>query len=223
MIKRGPDGAGLWISPDRRVGLAHRRLAIIDLSDAGAQPMANADGSLEITFNGEIYNYRELRRELEAKGYVFRTNSDTEVLLHLYADRGENMVHALRGMYAFGLWDQARQGLFLVRDPFGIKPFTSQTMANHPFCLPGEGAACRRGNCARRVPAGYAGFPLGLCARTFTLYRAIRALPAGSGSGSRVRARGPNRPFLIRDEIAVLRETARPATPHEYARCCGRG
>ena len=118
MIKRGPDGAGLWISPDRRVGLAHRRLAIIDLSDAGAQPMATADGRLQITFNGEIYNYRELRRELEAKGFVFRTNSDTEVLLHLYADRGQDMVHALRGMYTFGLWDEARQGLFLVRDPF---------------------------------------------------------------------------------------------------------
>lgn len=81
---------------DRRVGLAYRRLAIIDLSEAGAQPMATADGLLQITFNGEIYNYRELRRELEAKGFVFRTKSDTEALLHLYADRGEDMVHALR-------------------------------------------------------------------------------------------------------------------------------
>jgi asparagine synthase (glutamine-hydrolysing) len=83
MVARGPDGEGLWISPDATVGLAHRRLSLLDLSDAGAQPMANADGSLRIVFNGEIYNYRELRRELEEKGFVFRSGSDTEVLLHL--------------------------------------------------------------------------------------------------------------------------------------------
>src|SRR5450759_1336274 len=122
MINRGPDGAGLWLSSDNRVGLAHRRLAIIDLSDTGAQPMATADGKLRITFNGEIYNYRELRKELEAKGYRFHSNSDTEVLLHLYADRGEEMVHALRGMYAFGIWDAREKSLFLARDPFGVKP-----------------------------------------------------------------------------------------------------
>src|SRR2546425_5842960 len=86
MISRGPDGAGLWISSDRRVGLAHRRLAIIDLSETGAQPMASADGRLQIVFNGEIYNYRELRANLEARGRVFRSQSDTEVLLHLYAE-----------------------------------------------------------------------------------------------------------------------------------------
>ena len=122
MITRGPDGAGLWISSGQRIGLAHRRLAIIDLSEAGAQPMATADGRLRITFNGEIYNYQMLRRELEAKGYVFHSNSDTEVLLHLYADRGQDMVHALRGMYAFAIWDEHKKGLYLARDPFGIKP-----------------------------------------------------------------------------------------------------
>src|SRR5437867_3825263 len=109
MANRGPDGAGLWISDDQRIGLAHRRLAIIDLSDAGAQPMSTLDGRLRITFNGEIYNYRELRKELETKGYAFRSNSDTEVLLHLYADRGQEMVHALRGMFAFGIWDEREQ------------------------------------------------------------------------------------------------------------------
>src|SRR5215475_8964949 len=122
MIKRGPDGAGAWLAPDGRVGLAHRRLAIIDLADTGAQPMTTADGRLTITFNGEIYNYRALRRELESKGYRFRSQSDTEVLLHLYADRGVNMVHALRGMFAFGIWDARERTLFLARDPFGIKP-----------------------------------------------------------------------------------------------------
>ena len=98
MRARGPDGAGIWISPDRRTGLAHRRLSIIDLTEAGAQPMATDDGRLHVTFNGEIYNYRSLKAELESKGYRFRSNSDTEVLLHLYADRGAEMVHALRGM-----------------------------------------------------------------------------------------------------------------------------
>src|SRR6266516_824909 len=122
MRSRGPDGAGLWVSSDRRAALAHRRLAIIDLSEAGAQPMATADGRLHITFNGEIYNYRELKKELEAKGYRFQSSCDTEVLLHLYADRGAGMVHALRGMYAFGIWDALKRELFLARDPFGIKP-----------------------------------------------------------------------------------------------------
>src|SRR5580704_5959678 len=111
MAARGPDGEGLWISPDARVGLAHRRLSLLDLSDAGAQPMANSDGSLKIVFNGEIYNYRELRQELEEKGFVFRSGSDTEVLLHLYAYKGERMLDALRGMYAFVIWDRHRKCL----------------------------------------------------------------------------------------------------------------
>src|SRR5258708_35456017 len=91
MARRGPDGAGLWISDDRRIGIAHRRLAIIDLSETGAQPMSSADGRLHITFNGEIYNYRALRTELEARGYTFRSTSDTEVLLYLYAEHGHDM------------------------------------------------------------------------------------------------------------------------------------
>src|SRR4029079_1133285 len=120
LAHRGPDGQDVWT--EAHVGLGHRRLAIIDLGDGGRQPMASADGRFRITFNGEIYNFREIRRELEGKGFVFRTQSDTEVLLHLYADRGQEMVHALRGMFAFGLWDAVRQELFLARDPLGIKP-----------------------------------------------------------------------------------------------------
>src|SRR5881392_928896 len=122
MTTRGPDGAGLWLSEDRRVGLAHRRLAIIDLSERGAQPMASADGRLRVRFNGEIYNYRELRTELEGKGFHFQSDSDTEVLLRLYAERGAAMVHSLQGMFAFAIWDERDQALFLARDPFGIKP-----------------------------------------------------------------------------------------------------
>ena len=100
MIHRGPDGKGLWISPDQRVGLAHRRLAIIDLSDNGAQPMISIDGRYQIVFNGEIYNFQELRSELISKGFSFRGHSDTEVLLALYAQQGEKMRSLLRGIHA---------------------------------------------------------------------------------------------------------------------------
>ncbi|MDW8468727.1 MAG: asparagine synthase-related protein [Burkholderiales bacterium] len=122
MAARGPDGAGDWIAADGRIGLAHRRLAIIDLSEAGAQPMHDPATGNVIVFNGEIYNYRELRRELEARGAVFRSQSDTEVLLALYAAYGADMLPKLRGMFAFGIWDAQKRGLLLARDPFGIKP-----------------------------------------------------------------------------------------------------
>src|SRR5262249_46742567 len=122
MAARGPDGMGEWIGEDGRIGFGHRRLAIIDLSDAGAQPMVSADGKLVVTFNGEIYNYRQLRNRLGIKGQVFRSRSDTEVLLHLYAAKGDAMVHDLRGMFAFALWDADRRTLLLARDPYGIKP-----------------------------------------------------------------------------------------------------
>ena len=132
MAARGPDGSGLWIADDGRVGLAHRRLAIIDLSAEAAQPMTFApdDGSPDgarnvrtrITYNGEIFNYRALRAWLESDGAVLRTQSDTEVLLHLYDRFGDAMVEHLRGMYAFAIWDEARRGVFLARDAFGIKP-----------------------------------------------------------------------------------------------------
>src|SRR5213594_3659568 len=122
MTSRGPDGAGIWISEDRLVGLAHRRLAIIDLSPSGAQPMLDATGTLCISFNGEIYIYRDLREQLVKKGYSFRSTSDTEVLLQLYADRGVDMLDCLRGMYAFAIWDDRKKSLFLARDPYGIKP-----------------------------------------------------------------------------------------------------
>lgn len=140
MSARGPDGAGEWFSSTDRVAFGHRRLSIIDLSARGAQPMVSADGALVVTFNGEIYNYQALRRDLEAAGRVFQSDSDTEVLLHLYAERGVAMVDALRGMFAFALWDARRGGLLLARDPYGIKPlyyaddgrslrFASQTQA----------------------------------------------------------------------------------------------
>src|SRR5581483_5112570 len=123
LAHRGPDDAGTWIDGGRRVGLATRRLAIIDLSAAGHQPMASADGAQHITFNGEIYNYLELRTELQARGHMFRTGSDTEVILNAYREWGVDCLTHFNGMFAFAIWDAARSTLFAARDRFGEKPF----------------------------------------------------------------------------------------------------
>ena len=124
MAHRGPDGAGTWISADGRVGLGHRRLAIVDLSDAALQPMSNEDGSLWVSFNGEIYNHAEIRKELESLGgHIWKTDhSDTEVILHAFEQWGIDCVHRFRGMFAIALWDARRRELWLVRDRIGIKP-----------------------------------------------------------------------------------------------------
>ena len=218
MARRGPDGEGLWIADDGRIGFAHRRLTIIDLSDAGAQPMWNGERTLCITFNGEIYNYRQLRRELEAKGYRFRSNSDTEVLLHLYADRGEDMVHALRGMYAFAIWDERGKSLFLARDPFGIKPLyyaddgTTLRFASQVKALLRSGAIGEEPD-----PAGRVGFfLLGSDPEPYTIYRNIHELPAGStlhaAPGQRAE---PARFFSIAHELAQAEAAAAPRTEEE--------
>ncbi len=198
MAARGPDGLGEWFSNDGRVAFGHRRLAIIDLSEGGAQPMQSADGQLVITFNGEIYNYRELRRELESSGHVFRSESDTEVLLHLYQAKGTAMLQDLRGMYAFALWDAAKQALLLARDPFGIKPLyytptsTGKAISNGTLRFASQVKALLAGGHVDTAPepAGHAGFFLwGSVPAPYTLYRGIRALPAGhylwvSGQGA---------------------------------------
>ena len=122
---RGPDDRGTWHTFSRRhgfVGLGSRRLAILDLSPAGHMPMTTEDGRFTIVYNGEVYNYPQLRKELEAKGYVFRSNSDTEAILYLYREWGPESVRRLNGMFAFAIWDQQREALFLARDQFGIKP-----------------------------------------------------------------------------------------------------
>ncbi len=182
MVKRGPDGHGQWIHPTGKIGLAHRRLAIIDLNPTGAQPMHSADGRLAVSFNGEIYNYRDLRAELEAKGCAFKSNSDTEVLLHLYAQEGMGMLTRLKGMFAFALWDEAKQGLFLARDAFGIKPlYIARAQTRIAFASSVKALLTLPWIDTTPEPAGHAGFFLwGHVPEPYTLYRDVRALPAGS-------------------------------------------
>jgi asparagine synthase (glutamine-hydrolysing) len=209
MTRRGPDAAGEWRSSDGRIGLAHRRLSIIDLSDSGAQPMVSADGKLIVTFNGEIYNYRELRKGLEARGRVFRSQSDTEVLLHLYAEKGEAMVHDLRGMFAFAIRDANRERLFLARDPFGIKPLyyaddgRTLRFASQVKALLAGGKVSRDPE-----PAGWVGYYLfGSVPEPYTTYLQVRALPAGTTlCVDRIGVEGPHRYHSI---SAVYREAER--------------
>jgi asparagine synthase (glutamine-hydrolysing) len=212
MAVRGPDGEGVWIAPDGRAALSHRRLAIIDLSPTGAQPMASIEGRLQITFNGEIYNYRELRRELVAKGFRFHSTSDTEVLLNLYLDRGAAMVESLRGMYTFGIWDTRDQSLFLARDPFGIKPlYYADDGSTLRFAS--QVKALVKGGHVDTTPSapGHVGFYLwGHVPDPHTLYRGIRAVPAGSTMlVDRNGAHAPRAFFNVADEMAAAGEKAK--------------
>jgi asparagine synthase (glutamine-hydrolysing) len=214
MTARGPDGSGEWCSADKRVALAHRRLAIIDLSDRGVQPMMSVDGKTVITFNGEIYNYRELRASLQSQGYTFRTQTDTEVLLHLYSAKGPGMVDDLRGMFAFGVWDLEKNGLLLARDPYGIKPlyyaddgwtlrFASQVKA----LLAGQRVS------RDPEPAGWVGFlMLGSVPEPYTVYQEIRALPAGSTLWIDRRGPGKVSRYFIVAEAMRNAEDQRPSS-----------
>jgi len=128
LAHRGPDGEGVFA--DKHCELVHRRLALIDLSPTGHQPMTNEDGAIQIIFNGEIYNHQELRAQLLTQGHSFRGTSDTEVLVHLYEQHGAQMVERLRGMFAFAIYDQPRRRLLLARDRFGIKPLYYAALDN---------------------------------------------------------------------------------------------
>lgn len=208
MLARGPDGRGLWFAADGRTGFGHQRLAIIDLSEAGAQPMHSACGQYTITFNGEIYNYRELRDELVARGYTFRSGSDTEVLLQLYIDCGADMVRKLRGMFAFGLWDARKRTLLLARDPLGIKPlYWSDDGWTVRFAS--QAKALLAGGVVARDPdsAGIVGFHLfGSVPEPFTVWRDVHCLPAGTTLT--VDATGPGAPQRYYDVAGALAERA---------------
>jgi asparagine synthase (glutamine-hydrolysing) len=194
MTSRGPDGFGEWYSSDNRVAMGHRRLAIIDLSESGAQPMSNEDGTIWITFNGEIYNYKELGNRLRALGHRFKSNSDTEVIIHGYEEWGiEDLLKQLRGMFAFAIYDDRSPShgsrftshesrLIIARDPFGIKPLyyaddgKTIRVASQVKALLAGGKID-----TSPEPAGHVGFFLwSHVPEPYTLYKGIRSLPAGS-------------------------------------------
>ncbi len=135
LTHRGPDDGGVYI--DRVVGLGHRRLSIVDLA-GGHQPMSNEDGSVWITYNGEVYNHRDLRPSLEERGHVYQTNCDTETIIHLYEEHGPRAVDQLRGMFAFAIWDQTRRRLVLARDRLGIKPLYYTLSDDGVICFASE-------------------------------------------------------------------------------------
>lgn len=138
MAHRGPDDSGLYISPGKSVALAHRRLSIIDLTSAAAQPMCNEYENIWIVFNGEIYNHEELRKELQALGRKFKTDhSDTEVIIKGYEQWGVKVLEKLRGMFAFALWDKTRKRLWIARDRMGVKPLY-YTQVNGVFAFASE-------------------------------------------------------------------------------------
>jgi len=119
---RGPDDHGIYFDKYNGIGLGHSRLSVIDLSKAGRQPMSNENGNIQVVYNGEIYNFLEIRTTLENLGHTFKTNSDTEVLLRAYEHWGIECLNRFIGMFAFGIWDRQKQRLFLARDRLGIKP-----------------------------------------------------------------------------------------------------
>jgi asparagine synthase (glutamine-hydrolysing) len=181
LASRGPDGTGTWQPTDGRVGFVHRRLAIIDLSADGAQPMRDPDTGNVIVFNGEIYNYRALRTELEAGGARFRSQSDTEVLLHLYRRDGDALCDRLRGMFAFAIHDGRDGSLLLARDHFGIKPlYVADDGRTVRFASQVKALLASAAVDDTPDAAGHAGFfLLGHVPEPFTCYRGTAPFPAG--------------------------------------------
>lgn len=181
MARRGPDGSGLWESADGQAMFGHRRLSIIDLHHRSDQPMISESDRYVIVFNGEIYNYEELRGALIAKGRRFRTTSDTEVILALYEDDGEAVVQELRGMFAFAIWDKKENSLFLARDPYGIKPLYFALLGDR-FAFASQVQALVAGGVPKEIDsAGLTGFYLfGSVPEPFTIIKRVSALPAGS-------------------------------------------
>jgi asparagine synthase (glutamine-hydrolysing) len=182
MRTRGPDAGATWISPDGRVGLGSRRLAIIDLTAEGTQPMFDVERELVIAFNGEIYNYRELRASLERGGARFHSQTDTEVLLQLYRRDGERMLGLLRGMYAFAIWDTRARRMFVARDPYGLKPLYYADDGATIRLASEVKALLAGGGVSRTIdPAGAAGFFLtGSVPEPFTIREDVRLVEAGT-------------------------------------------
>ena len=180
LAHRGPDGSGIWTAPG--IGLGHRRLSIIDLSDAAAQPMLTPDRRLVITFNGEIYNFREVREELEAKGHGFRTESDTEVILAAWRQWGPDCLQRLNGMFAFALYDADAESLFLARDRLGVKPLFYAELGDGALIFASELKGLLAHPRLRRIPdpravEDYLAF--GYVPDDSAIVEGVRKLPAG--------------------------------------------
>ena len=196
---RGPDEAGVYL--DGPIGLGHRRLSIIDVAD-GQQPMADGSGRLWATYNGEIYNFAEIRRELQAAGSGFRTRSDTEVLLEAYRVRGRDCLAAFRGMFAFALWDAGRRDLFLARDRLGVKPlYTAETPAGFFF--------------ASEIPALFAmaDLPRTLDPVALQHYLTLQYVPAPRTGFAAIQKLPPAHWQVVRDGRAVGQERYWDVTP----------
>ena len=215
--RRGPDGAGLWSSDDNRVVLGHRRLAIIDTGSSGAQPMSDATGRWVISFNGEIYNYRALRQELERLGRVFHTNSDTEVLINAVAQWGEAALRKLRGMYAFALWDSLERELWLARDPYGIKPlYVAANEGTIWFASQARPLALCAPVDTRRDAAALTGFYLwGHVPEPFSWWAGVRMFPAGHVQRIRAGQALTNPVAFARVQDSYLSRAAKPLAPGE--------
>lgn len=181
MAHRGPDGRGAWMNTSRTVGMGHRRLSIIDLSEQGKQPMQDASGRLTVSFNGEIYNYHPLRKELEERGHHFRSHSDTEVILAAYQEWGQECLHRFKGMFAFALWDMRENLLFVARDRFGIKPLVYYADSGRFICASEIGSIMKDPSVRTSMnpEALYHYLSLMTVPAPFTIYREIRKLEPG--------------------------------------------
>ena len=184
LAHRGPDSEGYYYADDKKeiVGLGHRRLSVIDLSDNANQPMVNKDDSIIVVFNGEIYNYKQLTGELMKKGHAFRSHSDTEVILHLYEDLKDQCVNKLDGMFAFAVWDKERDRFLLARDRFGIKPLYYVFKDNNFYFASEMKALLAVTEVSREIDfkALDSYFTYGYIPESRTIFKDIRKLPPSS-------------------------------------------
>ncbi|MCX6155729.1 MAG: asparagine synthase (glutamine-hydrolyzing) [Candidatus Kapabacteria bacterium] len=220
IIHRGPDSEGMWISTDHRCGLAFRRLSIVDLSSAGNQPMTSSNGRYTIVFNGEIYNHLDLRKDLENKGYVYHSGTDTETILNGFAEYGKDFLHKMVGMWGLAIWDDKKKTLFAARDRIGIKPFY-YTYKNGRFIFGSEiksilqHPSVSKSLNLNELP-NYLNF--GMSSNRATMFEGIQKLPAGhrleiNADGDlkieRYWSPSPNLPFTKLSENEIIDEIMR--------------